>query len=91
MIVGIEAFEPSYESEQFVTSMGTANGIGTVLILQDQAMAHAVTKEDVFRAPYETEIFTFEGCYSSKMFHGIMPDTGASGISTVGEPQLQAL
>ena len=36
-------------------------------------------------------VFTFEGRYSSDVFHGIMPDTGASGISTAGEPQLQAL
>lgn len=36
-------------------------------------------------------IFTFESRYSSDSFQGIMPDTGASGISTVGRGQFRAL
>lgn len=40
---------------------------------------------------YETESFTFEGRYSEHVFQGIMPDTGAAGISTAGRPQFVAL
>lgn len=38
----------------------------------------------------EHDIFTYER-YSSDIFHGIMPDTGASGISTIGRGQTEAL
>ena len=36
-------------------------------------------------------VFTFNSRYSSETFQGIMPDTGASGISTAGYPQYLAL
>jgi hypothetical protein len=35
--------------------------------------------------------FTFDNCYSLYEFQGIMPDSGAAGISSAGEPQVQAL
>ncbi|THC93999.1 hypothetical protein EYZ11_006508 [Aspergillus tanneri] len=37
------------------------------------------------------EVFTLDNRYSSDTFHGIMPDTGASGVSSAGEPQFRAL
>jgi hypothetical protein len=39
----------------------------------------------------KTSVFTFEERYSSNEFQGIMPDSGAAGISTAGEPQFLAL
>jgi hypothetical protein len=35
-------------------------------------------------------VFTLDR-YSSETFQGIMPDSGAAGVSTAGEPQFQAL
>ena len=67
------------------------DGLKTVSLLQDQTVAHILTRDDVFQHPYETSAFTFKGRYSSETFQGIMPDTRAARISTVREPQLQAL
>jgi hypothetical protein len=36
-------------------------------------------------------VFTFNSRYSSETFQGIMPDIGASGISTASYPQYLAL
>ena len=61
-------------------------------------MRHAVTGEDIFTVKSNSsiastaetasiKIYTLHStCYSSELFHGIMPDTGAAGISTAGEP-----
>ncbi len=38
----------------------------------------------------EYSAFTLDR-YSSEIFQGIMPDSGAAGVSTAGEPQFQAL
>jgi hypothetical protein len=35
--------------------------------------------------------FIFDNCYSLYEFQGIMLDSGAAGISSAGEPQIQAL
>ena len=66
-------------------------------------MRHAVTGEDIFAIKSSssiastaetagTKIYILHSTrYSSELFHGIMPDTGAAGISTAGEPQYLAL
>ena len=36
-------------------------------------------------------MFIFESCYLSDIFQGIIPDTGASGVLSAGEPQFKAL
>lgn len=77
--------------EQFHTALGEINGLKTVSFLEDQTVTHVMTRNDMFHDPYGNSVFTFEGRYSSETFQGIMPDTGAAGISTAGEPQLQAL
>jgi len=38
----------------------------------------------------EYSAFTLDR-YSSEIFQGIMPNSGAAGVSTAGEPQFQAL
>ena len=86
------------ESDQFFTSFGSIDGVSVVSALNDQSVHHAVTKVDVFdpsggsSAPESRngEIFTFDR-YGDQVFQGIMPDTGAAGVSTAGEPQFQAL
>jgi hypothetical protein len=52
---------------------------------------HALTKEDEFSKPLELTAFTFEDRYSVEIFHGIMLDTGAAGVSTAGRLQYLAL
>jgi polyhydroxyalkanoate synthesis regulator phasin len=78
--------------EQMLTELGPINGPQALSALLDQCTMHIITREDVRTpsVPYE-EIFTFEERYSAAKFQGIMPDSGASGVSTAGEPQFQAL
>ena len=90
-VAGSSDEDPNLEHSHFLTELGQVDGLKTVSVLQDQTVAHIVTRNDMFQHPYETSAFTFEGRYSSETFQGIMPDTGAAGISTAGEPQLQAL
>ncbi|RKF77456.1 integrase and RNaseH domain-containing protein [Golovinomyces cichoracearum] len=79
----------------FFTEFGEINGAHMVAILNDQSTLHAVTTKDLFKEPFkpekDTSTFTFESRYSSEIFQGIMPDSGAAGVSTAGEPQFIAL
>ena len=62
-------------------------------ILNDQAAFHGFTKTDLFSQERLelTNQFFFHDRYSSETFQGIMPDTGAAGVSTAGESQFRAL
>jgi hypothetical protein len=86
--------------EGYMTELGEINGIQTVSILNDHSAYHAFTKDDMFKQQNlllkpdqgdELFAFTFNNRYSSHDFHGIMPDSGAAGISSAGESQLLAL
>lgn len=82
------------ECGTFWTEMGEINGFQTVAILNDQSAFHGITKEDIFvdqqaQIP-PSSVFTCDR-YSSAVFHGIIPDTGAAGVSTAGHPQVEAL
>jgi hypothetical protein len=63
-------------------------------ILSNQSAFHSITKTDVFNEksnpdePYSAFVLDR---YSSEIFQGIMPDSGAAGVSTAGEPQVTAL
>ena len=54
-------------------------------------MFHSITKLDVFNKLKESSVFLFNNRYSVNVFHSIIPDTRAAGVSIVGEPQVQAL
>ena len=56
-------------------------------MLNNQATLYAVTKHKIG----DNSAFIITSRYSLNEFHGIMPDTGASGVSTAGEPQVIAL
>jgi hypothetical protein len=76
------------------TICGPINGQITTILLNNAAAAHGITEIDSFeeRKPREeSHLFVFYSRYDSNIFQGIMPDTGAAGISTVGEPQVKAL
>jgi hypothetical protein len=78
---------------QYMTSYGTVDGSSTVALLNEQAALHGFTKWDVFnQEPLErADQFYFRDRYSSETFQGILPDTGAAGVSTAGENQVIAL
>ena len=43
-------------------------------------------KLDIFNKLKKSSIFSFNNRYSANVFYGIIPDTRAVGVSTVGEP-----
>ena len=51
-------------------------------------MLYFIMKLDIFNKPKESSIFSFNNRYLVNIFYGIMPDIGAIGVSTVGEPQV---
>jgi len=86
--------EMEIETETYLTELGEIDGVQTVAILNDQSTLHAVTGKDPFNEPAEpneTSAFTFDDRYSSNIFQGIMPDSGAAGVSTAGNSQFLAL
>ena len=71
---------------QYLTELSEVDGIQTIIILSDQFIFYSITKLDIFNELKESFIFSFNNRYSVNVFHGIMPDIGAVGVSTVGEP-----
>ena len=59
--------------------------------LQDNKVKHRLTKQDPFEPLTTPSAFLVQHRYSSDKFWGIMPDTGAAGISTIGQAQFEAL
>jgi len=43
-------------------------------------------KLDIFNKLKESSAFSFNNKYLVNVFYGIIPDTGAVGVSIVGEP-----
>jgi hypothetical protein len=65
-----------------------------VKYLTDQAFLHHVTGEDVYRYTEPTipaTQFLIKDRYSRITYQGILPDTGASNVSTAGKEQFLAL
>jgi hypothetical protein len=83
--------EEFYDFDNYITELGEVNGPETVAILNDQSVFHSLTKTDIFKLPATSSVFTFDNRYSSGTFQGIMPDSGAAGVSTAGRPQFIAL
>jgi hypothetical protein len=80
--------------QQFFIICGPINGQITITLLNNAAAAHGITEIDSFeeRKPREEfHLFVFHSRYDGNIFQGIMPDTGAAGISIVGEPQVRIL
>ena len=51
-------------------------------------MFYFIIKLNVFNKLKESSTFSFNNRYSVNIFYGIIPDTGAAEISTVGKPQV---
>jgi hypothetical protein len=80
--------------QQFFTICGPINGQITIILLDNAAAAHGITGIDPFekRKPREeSHLFVFYSRCDGNIFQGIMPDIGAAGISTAGEPQVRVL
>ena len=67
-------------------------------ILNNQSTLYVVTKKDPFNTEVPVDIipkmplaFTFDNCYLLNTFQGIMPDSGAAGVLTAGNPQFLIL
>ena len=48
-------------------------------------MFYSITKLDIFNKLKESFIFSFNNKYLVNIFHSIMPDTRAIGVSIAGE------
>ena len=81
--------------EQFLTvACGDVDGKIVTANLNNIATTHAITGIDPYAnepAKEETHLFTLDSRYSTHLFQGIMPDTGAAGVSTAGKTQVTAL
>ena len=51
-------------------------------------MFHFIIKSNIFNKLKESFIFSFNNKYLANVFHSIMPNTRAAGVSTAGEPQI---
>ncbi|RKF78675.1 integrase and RNaseH domain-containing protein [Golovinomyces cichoracearum] len=95
----IEVKMEDVQNQKSFAKFGEINGAQTVAILRYQSVFHTITKADVFNQPdvnpmfrlTNDSAFTFNDRYTSDTFQGIMPDSGAAGVSTVGAPQCAAL
>jgi hypothetical protein len=80
--------------QQFLTIYGPINGQITIILFNNAAAAHKITGIDPFeerKSRKESHLFVFYSRYDGNIFQGIMPNTGAAGIFTTGEPQMRAL
>ncbi|KAI1007484.1 hypothetical protein K3495_g736 [Podosphaera aphanis] len=89
--------ENQEDFENFFTEFGILNGTATIAILHDQSVLHAISQQNpfdptVYCNPRETNnVFTLNHRYSSDNFQGIMPESGAAGVSATGHTKFQAL
>jgi hypothetical protein len=78
----------------YITELGEIDGVQTVFILNDHSVYYTFTRDNMFKLSSTQNpqtiffAFTFDNGYSSYEFQGIMPDSGAAGISSAGEPQV---
>jgi hypothetical protein len=86
MKIIIDENEDFYDFDNYVTELEEINRPETVTILNNYSVFYSLTKTDVFNLPAEPLAFIFDSQYFSKTFQDIMPDSGAAGVSTAGQP-----
>jgi hypothetical protein len=85
-------FLADVDNKCFTTKLGQVDKNVIITTLNDQATYHAITKHNIFTKGQQsqdqssTKVFLLDK-YSLNEFYGIMPDTGALGISLAGEQQ----
>ncbi|KAF1360357.1 hypothetical protein EJ07DRAFT_165511 [Lizonia empirigonia] len=91
----VDDLDAYFQHEQFNTAAcGTIDGQALTINLNDAAATHAITGIDPYASETAKEaphMFTFDHRYGAHCFQGIMPDTGAAGVSTAGKTQVMAL
>jgi hypothetical protein len=76
----------------YITKLRKIDGVQTVFILNDHSVYYTFTRDDMFKLSSTLNpqtifsVFTFDNRYSLYEFQGIMPDSGAAGISLASEP-----
>jgi hypothetical protein len=75
-----------YDFDNYVTELKEINKLETIAILNNYSVFHSLTKTNIFNLLAKSLVFTFDSRYFSKTFQGIMPDSGAAGVSTAGQP-----
>jgi hypothetical protein len=86
MKIVVNENEDFYDFDNYVTELGEINRPETVAILNDYSVFYSLIKTDVFNLLAEPLVFIFNSRYSSETFQGIMPNSGAAGVSTAGQP-----
>jgi hypothetical protein len=86
MKITVDKNKDFYDFDNYVTKLGEINGPETVAILNNYSVFHSFTKTNVFNLPAEPSAFIFNSRYFSETFQGIMPDSGAAGVSTAEQP-----
>ena len=71
---------------QYLIELSEVDGIQTIIILSNQSTFYSIIKSDIFNKLKESSTFSFNDRYLANIFHGIILDTEAAGVSTVGEP-----
>lgn len=89
----LDAYYAGHDDQFYTTTCGNISGQLATTTLNNAATTHAITGADPYKgtAKEETHMFTFDSRYGENVFQGIMPDTGAAGISTAGREQVKAL
>jgi hypothetical protein len=92
LIDAFYAFEKEFHN-QFLTTCGPVNSQITTTMLNNAAAMHEFTGVDPYnqQAQEKSHLFTFYSRYDANTFQDTMPDTGAAGVFTAGEPQVKAL
>ena len=75
-----------YSPNQYFTKYSKVDGTQTVAVLNNQSTLHSITKLNIFIKLKESSTFSFNDRYLANVFYSIIPDIGAAGVSTVGEP-----
>ena len=91
LFIKIELGEEEEEIyKNYIIELREVNGSNIVAILNNHFVFYLLTKTDIFNLKlYLT--FTFNNQYSSGIFQGIIPDSGAASISIAKKPRFIAL
>jgi hypothetical protein len=91
----LAAYEGAETDQSSMQSLSTATDEEELAVqwLTDAAFLHHVTGEDVYhRVPQvPSSMFLIEDRYTRQLYQGILPDSGAANMSTVGKEQFLAL
>jgi len=91
-LTGFKQGPGSIYNHMFFTEHSNINGPQAVITLNNKSLLHAISAYNNTNIdPDLTEIFVVEHRYLASKFQGIIPDTGASSISTARKEQVEAL